>query len=68
MVEIRYHSIIYELIEDVKCLAGMLDADLQEEFIGYAEIKQVFNITNHGKIAGCYVTEGIIKRGCSFRL
>ena len=69
MVEIRYHSIIYELIEDAKNgLAGMLDPDLQEEFIGYAEIKQVFNITNHGKIAGCYVTEGIIKRGCSFRL
>ena len=69
MVEIRYHSIIYELIEDAKNgLTGMLDPDLQEEFIGYAEIKQVFNITNHGKIAGCSVTEGIIKRGCSFRL
>ena len=69
MVEIRYHSIIYELIEDAKNgLAGMLDPDLQEEFIGYAEIKQVFNITNHGKIAGCSVTEGLIKRGCSFRL
>ncbi len=69
MVEIRYHSIIYELIEDAKNgLAGMLDPDLQEEFIGYAEIKQVFNITNHGKIAGCYVKEGIIKKGCSFRL
>ena len=69
MVEIRYHSIIYELIEDAKNgLSGMLDPDLQEEFIGYAEIKQVFNITNHGKIAGCSVTEGIIKRGCSFRL
>ena len=69
MVEIRYHSIIYELIEDAKNgLAGMLDPDLQEEFIGYAEIKQVFNISNHGKIAGCSVTEGIIKRGCSFRL
>ena len=69
MVEIRYHSIIYELIEDAKNgLAGMLDPDLQEEFIGYAEIKQVFNITNLGKIAGCSVTEGIIKRGCSFRL
>ncbi len=69
MVEIRYHSIIYELLEDAKNgLSGMLDPDLQEEFIGYAEIKQVFNITNHGKIAGCFVTEGIIKRGCSFRL
>ena len=69
MVEIRYHSIIYELLEDAKNgLSGMLDPDLQEEFIGYAEIKQVFNITNHGKIAGCFVTEGVIKRGCSFRL
>ncbi len=69
MVEIRYHSIIYELIEDAKNgLSGMLDPDLKEEFIGYAEIKQVFNITNFGKIAGCFVTEGIIKRGCSFRL
>ena len=69
LVEIRYHSIIYELIEDAKNgLAGMLDPDLQEEFIGYAEIKEVFNITNHGKIAGCSVTEGVIKRGCSFRL
>ena len=69
MVEIRYHSIIYELIEDARNgLSGMLDPDLQEEFIGYAEIKQVFNITNHGKIAGCYVSEGLIKRGCSFRL
>ena len=69
LVEIRYHSIIYELIEDAKNgLVGMLDPDFQEEFIGYAEIKQVFNITNHGKIAGCSVTEGIIKKGCSFRL
>ncbi len=68
-IEIRYHSIIYELIEDVKnVLSGMLDPDLQEEFIGYAEILQVFNITNSGKIAGCNVTEGVIKRGCSFRL
>ena len=68
-VEIRYHSIIYELIEDAKNgLSGMLDPDLQEEFIGYAEIKQIFNISNLGKVAGCYVTEGVIKRGCNFRL
>ena len=67
--EIRYHSIIYELIEDVKnVLSGMLDPDLQEDFIGYAEILQVFNISKLGKIAGCKVTEGNIKRGCSFRL
>jgi len=69
LIEIRYHSIIYELIEDVKiALSGILDPDLQEEFIGYATIKQVFNISNIGKIAGCDVTEGMVKKGCSFRL
>ncbi len=69
VLEIRYHSIIYELIEDAKnVLAGMLDPDMQEEFIGYAQILQVFNISKIGKIAGCKVTEGLIKRGCNFRL
>ena len=68
-VEIRYHSIIYELIEDAKlALTGMLDPDLQENFIGYAEIRKVFSVSKIGKIAGCYVTEGIVKKGCSFRL
>ena len=68
-LEIRYHSIIYELIEDVKqVLSGMLDPDLQEQFIGYAQIKQVFNITKIGKIAGCDVSEGVIRKGCNFRL
>ena len=68
-VEIRYHSIIYELIEDTKlALTGMLDPDMQETFIGYAEIKKVFAVSKIGKIAGCFVTEGIVKRGCSFRL
>ena len=68
-VEIRYHSIIYELIEDAKlALTGMLDPDLQENFIGYAEIKQVFSVSKIGKIAGCLVTEGVVKKGCSFRL
>ena len=57
------------MIDDVKnALSGILDPDLQEEFIGYAKILQVFNITKVGKIAGCLVTEGIIKKGCSFRL
>ena len=68
-VEIRYHSIIYELIEDAKlALTGMLDPDLQENFIGYAEIKKVFSVSKIGKIAGCFVTEGSVKKGCSFRL
>ncbi len=68
-VEVRYHSIIYELISDAKtALTGLLDPDLQETFIGYAEIRKVFSVSKIGKIAGCFVTEGIVKRGCSFRL
>ena len=68
-VEIRYHSIIYELIDDVKAaMGGLLSPDTQEEFIGYAEIRQVFSVSKVGKIAGCYVTEGVIKRGCKVRL
>ncbi len=68
-VEIRYHSIIYELIDEVKAaMSGLLSPDTQEEFIGYAEIRQVFGVSKVGKVAGCMVTEGIIKRGCSVRL
>ena len=68
-IEIRYHSIIYELIDEIKsAMSGLLSPDRKEEFIGYAEILEVFNITKVGKIAGCKVTEGVIKRGCSVRL
>ncbi len=68
-VDIRYHSIIYELIDEVKAaMGGLLSPDTKEEFIGYAEIRQVFSISKLGKIAGCMVTDGIIKRGCKVRL
>ncbi|MDF1791761.1 MAG: translation initiation factor IF-2 [Thalassobaculaceae bacterium] len=68
-MEIRYYSIIYDLIDDVKALlTGMLAPELKEEFLGYAEIRQVFNITKVGKVAGCMVTDGVIKRGCKVRL
>ena len=68
-VEIRYHSIIYELIDEVKsAMGGLLSPDTQEEFIGYAEIRQVFSVSKSGKVAGCMVTDGIIKRGCKVRL
>jgi len=68
-LDIRYHSIIYELIDEVTAaLTGILDPETKEEFIGYAEVREVFNITKVGKIAGCMVTEGIIKRGCNVRL
>ena len=68
-VEIRYHSIIYELIDEVKqAMSGLLVPDHQEDFIGYAEIRQVFGVSKVGKVAGCMVTEGVIKRGCKVRL
>ena len=68
-VEIRYYSIIYELIDDVKAsLSGMLAPEKRETFIGYADILEVFNITKVGKVAGCKVTEGVVKRGCGVRL
>ena len=68
-VEIRYHSIIYELIDEVKAaMGGLLSPFSQEDFIGYAEIRQVFSVSKSGKVAGCMVTEGIIKRGCKVRL
>ena len=68
-VELRYYSIIYNVIDDVKqALSGMLAPTLREKFLGNAQILQVFNITKVGKIAGCKVTEGIVKRGAKVRL
>ena len=68
-VEIRYYSIIYNVIDDIKAaLSGLLSPELREEFIGYAEIREVFNITKYGKVAGCMITEGIVKRGAKVRL
>ena len=68
-IEISYHSIIYELINELTLLlTGILEPDKKEEFIGYAEVREIFNISKVGTIAGCMVTEGIIKRGCNVRL
>ncbi|RMH22103.1 MAG: translation initiation factor IF-2, partial [Gemmatimonadetes bacterium] len=68
-VEIRYYSIIYDLVDDVKQAAsGLLSAEVKEHFIGYAEIKQVFKITGVGKVAGCIVTEGVARRDAGVRL
>jgi translation initiation factor IF-2 len=68
-VEIRYYSVIYNLLDDIKdILSGMLEPERRENFLGYAQILQVFNITKVGKIAGCKITEGNIKRGCGVRL
>lgn len=68
-VDIRYYSIIYDLTDDVKkMLSGMLSPDVSEDIIGYAEIREVFSITKVGKVAGCMVTEGMVKRGAKVRL
>jgi|GEM_PF-214915 len=68
-VDIRYYSIIYNVIDDVKgILSGMLDPTMREELIGYAEIRNVFNITKVGKVAGCMITSGFVKRGAKIRL
>lgn len=68
-VEIRYYSVIYDLIDDVKdTLSGMLAPEKRETFLGYAEILEVFNISKVGRVAGCRITEGTVKRGCGVRL
>ncbi|ARJ64869.1 translation initiation factor IF-2 [Magnetospirillum sp. ME-1] len=68
-VDIRYYSIIYDVTDDLKkMLSGMLAPELREKFLGYASIREVFNITKVGKVAGCMITEGIVKRGAKVRL
>ena len=68
-VEIRYYSIIYELADEIKqLLSGMLTPTLKEHILGYADIREVFTITKVGKIAGCMVTEGMVRRGAKLRL
>ncbi len=68
-IELRYHSIIYNLVDDVKLiLTGMLDPDVVENIIGYAQVREVFNVSKVGNVAGCYVTEGILKRSAFVRV
>ncbi|MGR3485371.1 MAG: translation initiation factor IF-2 [Paracoccaceae bacterium] len=68
-VEIRYYSVIYDLVDDVKDAAsGLLKAEQRENFIGYASIKEVFKVTGVGRVAGCLVTEGVARRSAGVRL
>jgi translation initiation factor IF-2 len=68
-VEIRYYSIIYDVLDDIKAvLSGMMAPTLHEQFLGNAEIRQVFNMSKFGNVAGCMVTEGMVKRGAKVRL
>ena len=68
-VEIRYYSIIYEVADDIEELVrGKLAPIQREKFLGYAQILQVFEVKRIGNVAGCRVTEGVVKRGAGVRL
>ena len=68
-VEIRYYAIIYDLIDDIKgVLSGMLAPVQRETFLGNAEVLQAFDITKVGKVAGCRVTEGTVRKGSRVRI
>jgi len=68
-VEIRYYSVIYDLVDDVKAAAsGLLSAEIKETFIGYSQIKEVFKVSGVGKVAGCLITEGVARRSAGVRL
>jgi translation initiation factor IF-2 len=68
-VEIRYYAIIYDLVDDIKgVLSGMLAPLQRETFLGNARVLQVFDITKVGRVAGCRVTEGVVRRGARVRI
>ncbi|MBW7922614.1 MAG: translation initiation factor IF-2 [Rubellimicrobium sp.] len=68
-VEIRYYSIIYDLVDDITAAAsGLLKDEVRERFIGYAKILEVFRVSGVGKVAGCLVTEGVARRSAGVRL
>ena len=68
-IDIKYYSIIYEIFDEIRdLLSGLLAPTEKENFLGYAKIKQVFKISKIGKIAGCIVTEGTIKRNTKLRI
>ncbi len=68
-IEIRYYSVIYDLIDYMKqVLGGMLAPERRETFLGNAEVREIFNISRVGRVAGCGVTEGVVRRGARVRL
>ena len=68
-VEVRYYSIIYEAIDDVKqMLSGMLKPEIKETILGVAQVREVFRSSKFGVVAGCLVTEGVVKRNNPIRV
>ena len=68
-IEIRYYSIIYNLVDDVKdAMSGLLAPTMRETMLGNAQILEIFNVSKVGKIAGCRVTDGVVQKGANVRL
>lgn len=68
-VDIRYYSIIYDVIDDIKAaMSGLLAPTLRERYLGSAEIREVFSNSKVGKVAGCYILDGMVRRGAKVRL
>jgi len=68
-IEIRYYSVIYDLVDDLKkALSGMLAPEVRDTTIGQAEVREVFAVSKAGKVAGCLVTDGVVRRGSKIRL
>ena len=68
-VDLHYYSVIYDLIDDVKkAMSGLLKKEIRENFIGYAEVREIFRHPKYGAIAGCMVVEGVVKRSAPIRV
>jgi translation initiation factor IF-2 len=68
-VDLRYYNIIYDAVDEVKAaMSGMLSPEKKENIIGLVEIRQVFRISKVGSVAGCYVLDGLVRRGSQVRL
>jgi translation initiation factor IF-2 len=68
-IDIRYYNIIYEAVDEVKqALSGMLAPERKENTLGLVEVRQVFRISKVGTVAGCYVTEGLVRRNAKVRV
>jgi translation initiation factor IF-2 len=68
-VEIRYYNVIYNVVDDVKTLLeGKLAPSIEETHLGTAEVREVFNVSRVGRVAGCRVTDGVVRRGAKVRL
>ena len=68
-VEIRLYRVIYDIIDEIQdAMKGMLDPEFKEEVLGKAEVRDTFKVPNLGIVAGCYVTEGVVKRNAQIRL